>query len=148
MARVKEVVQREMPAGPDEYGSKESALAAEPHKPIVDARFPTREKAKNAAYRVNNGEREEWPKGRFYAIFAPNPEPKGDIDAEGNVSDAWELLIAPRAYGIPDVWVKEVNAPGSRRKNKDAVNEDSTEDEPANEDSEPVVQEALEPVAV
>lgn len=147
MARVKEVVQREMPAGPDEYGSQESALAAEPHRPIVDARFPTREKAKNAAYRVNDGDAKRWPSDKYFAIFAPNPEPKGETDADGNVSDAWEVLISPRSQGIPEAWVREVNAPGSRRKNRDgeAPNEDSSDEET---EDEPVMQESLEPVAV
>jgi hypothetical protein len=146
MARVKEVIQREMPAGPDMYGSKESALAAEPDKPVVDAVFPTREKAKNAAYRVNDGERREaWPKERYAAIFHPNPAPQSEPDENGLVADAWELLIIPRSQ-VPQAWLKEVNAPGSRRKNRD-----TDDDSPAQEDNgEPqsVEQEFLEPVAV
>jgi hypothetical protein len=154
MARVKEVIQRDMPAGPGDYGSQEGALTAEPHRPIVDGQFPTREKAKNAAYRVNDGEAKRWPKERYFAIFALNPEPRGEIDSDGNFSDAWEVLIAPRSHGIPDAWVKEVNAPGSRRKNREASTEDGSfdgdpaEDEPENEDSEPVGQEIREPVSV
>lgn len=127
MARVREVIQREMPTGPNQFGTKESALAAEPDKPVVDAWFPTREKAKNAAYRVNNGERDEWSKDRFAAIFAPNPNPVADPDEDGLVADAWELLIIPRTH-VPAAWEKEVNAPGSRRKRRDASDEDGSDD--------------------
>lgn len=145
MARVKRVVQREMPAGPDEYGSKESALTAEPDKPIVDAHFPTREKAKNAAYRVNNGEREEWPKERYFAIFAPNPDPQAEPAQDGTVADAWELLIAPRSNGIPLGWQKEVNSPGSRRGNRQRDEETKDDDE----EIQPTVEEQeLEPAGV
>lgn len=125
MARVREVIQRDLPAGPDSYGSKEAALAAEPDKPIVDAQFATRAQAKNAAYRINGGEREEWPRDKYFAIFALNPEP-GEPDEHGNVEDLWELLILPRTLPVPDAWVKEVNAPGSRRKRRGGSVDDST----------------------
>lgn len=142
MARVREVIQREMPAGPNQFSSKESALAAEPDKPIVDAYFATRTQAKNAAYRVNGGERGEWPMDRYAAIFAPNPSPKADVDEEGLVEDAWELLIIPRTH-VPEAWMKEVNAPGSRRKGKNPGADDKSDDEETSHTG----QESMESVA-
>lgn len=157
MARVKSVIQRDMPEGPDKYLTKESALAAEPDKPIVDAHFPTRDKAKNAAYRVNNGEREDWPKDRYFAVYAANPNPKEHPGTDGMVADAWELLICLRSWGIPEGWQKEVNAPGSRRRQDGdedhdggpVANEPVVEEPVVEEQEQPTVQDSFqEPVAV
>lgn len=117
MATVREVRVVDAPASPDEYTTKESALTAEPHRFVVDRVFPTREKAKAAAYRVNNGERERWPRSRYFAIFAANPDPEAEPDENGVVQDAWHLLIGVRPH-IPEGWAKEVSAPGSRRKSE------------------------------
>ncbi len=71
MARVHGVYLRKPPKGPSAYTSKEAALAASPTMLVADAAFPKNrmDSAKNAAFRVNSGNRGEWSQGEFFAIW-------------------------------------------------------------------------------
>jgi hypothetical protein len=71
MARVRGVYLRKPPKGPTSYTSKEAALAASPTLVVTDAAFRKHklESAKNAASRVNSGERSEWPSSEYFAVW-------------------------------------------------------------------------------
>lgn len=71
MARIRGVFLRDVPKGPSSYTSKEAALVANPEMVVADAVFPKdkMESAKNAAFRVNSGGREEYGSDEFFAIW-------------------------------------------------------------------------------
>lgn len=71
MARIRGVFLRDVPKGPSSYTSKEAALIANPEMVVADAVFPKgkMESAKNAAFRVNSGGREEYGSDEFFAIW-------------------------------------------------------------------------------
>jgi hypothetical protein len=121
MARVQEVVLRKTPPGPGEYGTKMDALEANPEEVVVDARFSRRKSVEDAAFRVNSGKRRDWPNDRFYACWDFNAEGVGATEDEGPVATMgrWELLIGDKRY-MPEVWRPIVEAPGSRRRRRQA----------------------------
>lgn len=71
MARIRGVYLRKPPPGPSTHTTKEAALAASPMMTVADGGFPKNklESVKNAASRVNSGERGEWAAGEFFAIW-------------------------------------------------------------------------------
>lgn len=125
MARVTDVILRKPPKSPKEareYEDQKEALAARPRETVVDARYATEKSAREAAFRVNNGERKKWPSSHYYAIWEFNgggvdSETEGDAGGgkpEGDADKPWELLIGIREY-MPKGWAEVVNAPGSRK---------------------------------
>jgi hypothetical protein len=127
VARVREVLVREAPAGPPgqgEYTTKLQALAAEPTKTVVDAVFDTRKAVEDAVFRVNSGQRKVWPNDRYYAAFDFSIDDEG---LEEGKSGQWELLIGLREHAPPG-WEPIINAPGSRKRRK-ASSEDEQDAE-------------------
>jgi hypothetical protein len=131
---------REAPAGPPgqgEYTTKLQALAAEPTKTVVDARFKTRKAVEDAMFRVNSGQRKDWPNDRYYAIY------EFTIDDEA-ISDGdpgqWLLLVGLKEHA-PVGWQQMINAPGSRKRRKPSPgseeNVEYTDDDSDAEESEP-----------
>lgn len=138
MARVTDVVLRKPPMRPGEYATQKEALEANPKDTVVDAVFSSEQSAREAAFRVNGGERKKWPSDRYYAIWDYNKDADGDTEdgGEGDMIGRWELLIGIKEH-MPKGWVSVVNAPGSRKgrgSTSDASDEASGTDEQGDSD--------------
>ena len=62
--------------------------------------------ARNAAYQVNVGARQEWSNEVYYGAYQKVREKDG--------GEGWELLIGLRS-NLPEEWAKFVNRAGSRK---------------------------------
>lgn len=126
MARVRDVVVRDAPDGPPGQGvytTKLQALAVDPTKTVVDARFDTLKAVEDAAFRVNSGQRKDWPNDKYYAAFDYDI---ADESIEGSSAGKWLLLIGLREHA-PVGWEPVINAPGSRKRRKSAKAEAEVE---------------------
>lgn len=112
---------------------KKAALEAAPSGFVVDSYYDgggdlqkAQQSARNAAYQVNVGERQEWPAATYYGVFRISPK-----------GDRAELAIGLREHMAPE-WEDFVNRAGSR-KNKaqdsdDVDQQEESSDESAQED--------------
>jgi len=126
VARVRDVLVREAPSGPPgrgEYTTKLQALAAEPDKTVVDARFSTLKAVEDAAFRVNSGARKEWPSDRYYAAYEFTLDDEAIAESG---SGQWLLLIGLKEHA-PDAWKPVINAPGSRKRRKSSEEDGADE---------------------
>lgn len=123
MSRVQDVILRKPPLAP--RGSKQEALEKSPRETVVDGTFASQDKVRSAAFRVNSGQRKDWPSSRYYAMWDLN------VDA-ANPEEPWELLIGIKRY-MPPAWDPVVSAPGSRKSAGSDDGGDEEQEEPAEE---------------
>lgn len=108
MARVKDVRLRKPTPGPDHPGSPKEMLHANPTEVLVIGDYSTKHSAREAAGRVNLGQRAEWPCDVYYAAWGFNDD-----------TNRWELWVGLRSH-MPEGWRKFVDgrpaARGPRRR--------------------------------
>jgi hypothetical protein len=112
-------------------------LAAEPTKTVVDARFNSRKAVEDAMFRVNSGQRKDWPNDRYYAIYEFTIDDEAISDGG---SGQWLLLVGLKEHA-PVGWQQMINAPGSRKRRRRAPEGEEgveyTDDNSDGEGSEP-----------
>lgn len=111
------------PPGQGVYTTKLQALAVDPTKTVVDARFDTLKAAEDAAFRVNSGQRKDWPNDKYYGAFDYDI---ADESIEGGSAGKWLLLIGLREHA-PAGWEPVINAPGSRKRRKAKAEQETPE---------------------
>jgi hypothetical protein len=81
---------------------------------VVDARFDSLKAVIDAAFRVNSGQRKDWPSDRYYAVYEFTIDDEAISDSN---SGQWLLLIGLKEHA-PAGWESIINAPGSRKRRK------------------------------
>lgn len=124
MARVEEIVVRDIPAAPGAYLSPEEALAANPERTVRIGKYATEKQAETAARRVNAGEVKKWPNTRYRVMWAWSKDAVVTVETEENgvvkteeVKGAYETLLT-YLENVPETWLKKVS-PGKRPRKSD-----------------------------